>query len=181
MEHLTKAIIDAIKKCSNTRLIAKLSSVGYTEEQLDVMDREALLQARAICVAEGKDKTLDPVKPLVPHGYDIELEHQKLEFEKSKFEAQQASQVKGHQIKLQMIQVEIEAQEKLKLAEIEALEKAKQAELIIKERKYAADREEKDSVVARAKRYGDTIKASLTVIQPSPIIRHLFEQKMCHS
>ena len=158
MGHLTKAQIDAIKKCSNTRLIAKLLSVGYTEEQLDAMDREALLQAWATCVAEGKDKTFDPVKPLVPLGYDIELERQKLEFEKSKFEAQQASQVKEHQMKLQMKQMEIEAQEKLK-----------QAELIIKERKYAADREEKDSVIARAKRYGDAIKASLTVMGPEPL------------
>jgi len=107
MEHLTKAQIDAIKKCSNTRLIAKLSIVGYTEEQLDVMDREALLQAWATCVAEGKDKPLDPVKPLVPLGYHIELERQKVEFEKSKFEAQQASQVKEHQMKLQMKQMEI--------------------------------------------------------------------------
>ena len=50
MEHLAKAQIVAIKKCSNTRLIAKLLSVGYTEEQLDVMDREALLQAWATSV-----------------------------------------------------------------------------------------------------------------------------------
>ena len=77
-------------------------------------------------------------------------------------------------MKLQIKQMEIEAQEKLKLAEIEALEKAKQAELIMKEQKYAADREEKDSVVARAKRYGDAIKASLTVMGPEPLDVVLF-------
>ena len=47
MKRLTKAQVELVKKLSTARLICKLTSVGYTDEELDVMDREALCQARS--------------------------------------------------------------------------------------------------------------------------------------
>ena len=137
MERLTKAQVELVKKLSTARLISKLTSVGYTDEELDAMDREALLQAWATCRADGKDKSPASVNL----GYDVELERQKLEFEKLKFKSD---------------------------------EKLKKAELKLREQKYAAEREERDSVVSRAKRYGDAIKASLTVMGPEPLEDVLF-------
>ena len=53
MERLTKTQVEAIKKLNTARLITKLAQVGYSEEELDTMDREALMGAWAICVADG--------------------------------------------------------------------------------------------------------------------------------
>jgi len=155
MERLTKAQVELVKKLSTARLISKLTSVGYTDEELDIMDREALLQAWATCIAEGKDKPPASVNL----GYDVKLERQKLEFEKLKFE-------KDHELE----KLKIES-EKLK---VESDEKLKKAELKLREQKYAAEREKRDSVVSRAKRYGDAIKASLTVMGPEPLEDVLF-------
>ena len=139
MESLTKTQVDAIKKLNTARLITKLAQVGYSEEELDTMDREALMGAWATCVADGKDKPAAPSNPST--GYDVELERQKLEFEMRKFEAEQ---------------------------------KMKKAELQMLQQKYAAECEEKDSVVMRAKRYGDAIKASVTVMGSEPLDVVLF-------
>ena len=139
MERLTKTQVEAIKKLNTARLITKLAQVGYSEEELDTMDREALMGAWATCVADGKDKPAAPSTPST--GYDVELERQKLEFEMRKFEAEQ---------------------------------KMKKAELQMLQQKYAAECEEKDSVVMRAKRYGDAIKASVTVMGSEPLDVVLF-------
>lgn len=87
MESLTKTQVEAIKKLNTARLITKLAQVGYSEEELDTMDREALMGAWATCVADGKDKPAAPSAPTI--GYDVELERQKLEFEMRKFETEQ--------------------------------------------------------------------------------------------
>ena len=52
----------------------------------------------------------------------------------------------------------------MKLAEIESNEKLKKAELQMLHQKYAAECEEKYFVVMRARRYGDAIKAYVTVM-----------------
>ena len=119
MERLTKTQVEAIKKLNMARLITKLAQVGYSEEELDTMDREALMGAWATCVADGKDKPAAPSAPTI--GYGVELERQKLEFEMRKFESEQ----------------------KMKLVEIESNEKLKKAELQMLQQKYAAECEEK--------------------------------------
>ena len=77
--------VQAIKKLGTSRLISKLLSVGYTEEALDAMSRDAMLQAWAVCVASGKDKPAF-ASPAVT-GYDVELEREKFDFERRKFDA----------------------------------------------------------------------------------------------
>jgi len=82
MERLTKAQVVLVKKLSTIRLISKLTSVGYTDKELDAMNREPLLQAWATCIADGKDKPPESVNlPPIPLGYDVELVRQKLELE----------------------------------------------------------------------------------------------------
>jgi len=161
MERLDTAQIQAIKKLSTSRLVSKLSRVGYTEEEIDVMDRDAMLATWAECVANGKDKPETVTLPTV--GYDVQLEREKLEFEKQKLEVQR-------QLKMR----EIEAQEKLKQAEIESQEKLKHAELKQREEKLAAARAEKESVVNLAKRYGDAMKASVKPMGPEMLDVVLF-------
>jgi len=87
MERLTKAQGEAIKKLNTSRLITKLAQVGYSVEELDTMDGEALMGAWATCVADGKDKPA--ALSAITTGYDVELERQKLEFEMRKFETEQ--------------------------------------------------------------------------------------------
>lgn len=86
MEKLTKQQKELVSKMGQTRLVTKLRDVGYSEEDLDSMDRPAMLNAWAECVAAGQDKPKIAVQTL---GYDVELEREKLAFEMRRFEAQE--------------------------------------------------------------------------------------------
>jgi hypothetical protein len=88
MEKLSKPQRELISKMGQTRLVTKLRDAGYSEEDLDVMDRPAMLNARAECVAAGQDKPKIAVQTV---GYDVELEREKLAFEMRRFEAQDKS------------------------------------------------------------------------------------------
>ena len=147
MESLTEGQIESIKKLSTARL-SKLITVGYSEDTLEDMDRNTMLQAWAACVAAGKDKpaaaaVTAAVTPTLV-AYDVDFEREKLKFEMSKFETERG----------------------LKQAEIESNEKIKLAELKIQEQKLASKQEEKKSIVILAKRYGEAIKASVTPMGP---------------
>jgi len=83
------------KKLKYFPLGEQVISVGYTEEEIDVMDRDAMLATWV----EWKDKPETVTLPTV--GYDVQLEREK--------QAQ-------HELKMH----ETESQEKLKRAEIEA-------------------------------------------------------------
>jgi len=155
MEVLSKEI-SAIRKISSARLITKLLQSGVEEETVDAMDREALVAAWAECVASGKD-TETPAETQEPHDslYEMEcfmLEQKKLAFEQQKFEAEHA----------------------LRLKELESQERLKQAELKLLELKHASEQKERDSVVMRAKRYGEALKASLAPMGPDAINVVLF-------
>lgn len=190
MEKLSKAQKELVSKMGQTRLVTKLTEAGYTEDVLDSMDRTAMLNAWAECVASGQDK---PKAPSYSLGYDVDLERQKLAFEIRRFEAQEKSRADevetreiARQVELARIEqefvnakklkrMEIESQEKqkeaelkllsenqeLKRMELESNEKQKNAELKLMFEKHALKREERDNVVNRAKRYGDAIRTSL--------------------
>jgi len=80
MDRLDQAQVQAIKKLSTSRLISKLSQVGYTEDELYSMNRDNMLEKWATCVASGTDKPV-VTNPSVT-GYDAALEREKLDFEK---------------------------------------------------------------------------------------------------
>ena len=85
MDQLDQEQVQAIKKLGTSRLISKLLSVGYTEEALNAMSRDAMLQACAVCAATGKDIP-ESASPAVT-GYDVELEREKFDYERRKFDA----------------------------------------------------------------------------------------------
>ena len=51
---LTAKEIEFIHKMSTARLIRKLTDIGVTEEQLQLMDRDDLVRAWTSAVAEGR-------------------------------------------------------------------------------------------------------------------------------
>ena len=83
----------AVKKTSSQRLCARLSKVGYSEETLEVMNRDELLEAWAKVVIEGADGQMegasrDTGKTFAPpFGYDPDLERMRIQLEQQRFEA----------------------------------------------------------------------------------------------
>ena len=89
MEKLSKEQRDLVKKMKMTTLAAKLGRAGMSEEQIEVMDREALMEAWAHVVADGRgDSGTVTVSPAAV-GYDVGLERERLAFEMSKFEEEE--------------------------------------------------------------------------------------------
>jgi len=82
MERLATAQVQAIKKLSTSCLVSKLSRVGYTDEEIDVMDRDTMLATWAEYVADAKDKRETGTASTT--GYDVQLDRELLEFEKQK-------------------------------------------------------------------------------------------------
>jgi len=83
MERLDLAQAQAIKKLSTPRLVGKLIRVGYSDEASEAMDRDAMLAAWAVCVADGKDKPEQWTQaPVI--GYGVKLERKRLEIEERK-------------------------------------------------------------------------------------------------
>jgi hypothetical protein len=72
---------------TTVRLSHKLISAGMTEDEVEKLDRQGLMNEWAEMVATGKDKPL--VTPTTVTGYDPSLERIRLAFEKMKFEVEQ--------------------------------------------------------------------------------------------
>jgi len=89
---LTQSHIESIKKLGIARVISKLLNVGYSEEELEPLDRSALVELWGKCVAAGEDQPVAGPVASHPMGYDVVLQRQKLQFEMRKFEAQQLAQ-----------------------------------------------------------------------------------------
>jgi len=71
MERLSKAAQENIRKMSTVRLQLNLLRVGEDEQAVAAMDRQQLLAAWAMLVADGRDKPEEPVMAeRVPAGYD---------------------------------------------------------------------------------------------------------------
>ncbi len=164
MEKLTDSQQLALKKTATERLQARLMKLGWEEEKVFTMDRDALLATWAGLIVQGKDKPpAEPVVvgPLKTLGYDPELEKRRLEFEMRKYEEEM-------QLRIQ----ELERNEKIRLEELAV----KKAELRLREDRDKAEAKHKaaefakqDSAVARAKLYGDCIKNTMTRMPNDPI------------
>ena len=87
MDKLTKQQQDAVKRTSTDRLRLNLLRLGYDEDEVCALDREALLAAWAEVVAAGKDKprTGAAAEGGVSAGYDVQFERERLAFERQKF------------------------------------------------------------------------------------------------
>ena len=185
MERLDPKQLESVKKMSQVRLLLKLSQAGYPEEQLEKMERQDLLNLWAECILAGKDVT-PPVAAATPTaslGYDVELEREKLQLETRRFEAQEKARVEeisrlgkiraaDEKIRLD----EIARQDKMRAEDIdreikwreEEARRRQEADLKTAERE-SEKRDERESAVNRAKRFGDAIKASLFQMGHDPM------------
>ena len=85
MEKLNTTKQGEIQKLSKVRLTSKLTQAGVTLEQLETMDRSAMLEAWVEIVAGGKEQVVGAKTASL--GYDIDLERQQFELEKNEMSA----------------------------------------------------------------------------------------------
>jgi len=88
LEKLDKTKQAEIKKLSDKRVVSKLTQAGCLSEELDDMDRQAMIERWAEIFYAVTEV---PAKPMVPPlGYDIEFEKMKYEFQMKQWEADRA-------------------------------------------------------------------------------------------
>ena len=110
---LTAKEIEIIHKMPTARLLRKLSDIGVSDEQLELMERDDLVRAWTSAVADGRDKpvlktTGDQPRPII---MDPIIAEKQLEFERYKLD---------QEIKLRQQQIETE---RLRQQELQQLEK----------------------------------------------------------
>ena len=72
---------------SDARLISKLTQAGYSSEQIETMNREALMIMWAEAIVAGKEANAAAAHSKV--GYDPELEKQRLAWEIKRFDEEE--------------------------------------------------------------------------------------------
>ena len=125
--------IESIHKMSTARLIRKLSDIGLTDEQLDLMERDELLHTWVSAVAEGRDKPVPKLMGDQPRAVimDPEIAQKQLEFERYKldqemqFRQQQLQQ--QQQLETTRLQMQLQQQQQF---EAEKLLWQKEQELL---------------------------------------------------
>jgi colicin import membrane protein len=85
MEKLSEEQRRVISKMNPTALAVKLSRSGVSDDALQHMSREEMLNAWALAVAEGRDKPKEEVFAAAV-GYDAEVEKLRLQFEMRRWE-----------------------------------------------------------------------------------------------
>jgi len=85
---LTASEIENIHKMPTARLTRKLAELGFTDEQLDLMDRKELIHTWSTAVADGGDKSVSKLTAEQPRALmlDPTIAEKQLEFERFKFE-----------------------------------------------------------------------------------------------
>ena len=92
---LTSKEMENIQKMPTARIIRKLSDIGFTEEQLELMEREDLLRAWISVVSEGRDIPVPSGEPPRAIILDPTIAEKQLEFER--FRLQQEMQFRQQQ------------------------------------------------------------------------------------
>ena len=87
-EKLNAKELENLKKLSDIRLASNLAKAGVSQDELDTMDRSAMLNRWAKFVAAGAGKTATAAAIVAPVTYNEEIEKEKLALEKFKLEAQ---------------------------------------------------------------------------------------------
>jgi hypothetical protein len=88
MESLDPKEREKLKKLPDARLTGYLVKAGISLEELETMDRTAMLERWAKFVAAGVTGGAAGGATQVPVAVDLNLERERLAFEKAKFEAQ---------------------------------------------------------------------------------------------
>ena len=84
-------------KTSDMRIWSKLTQSGVNTEEIEAMDRSALLNAMANLVLAGKEGAPAAVRKLLTVGYDAELERQRFEWQKAEKEKERKEREKERQ------------------------------------------------------------------------------------
>ena len=157
MEKLSEAKRGEVKKMSDTRLISHLLKHGVSEEEVEKMKREDLMNAWAEVILAGKEKK--EVK-----GYDPGLERERFEFEKMKHtellkrdDADRA--MRAREIELREIQIRKDEEREEYRRHMDELQMKRSIE----------DRERKDSLVHQLKLFGDAMKGSAFRMTNDPL------------
>jgi len=88
MEKLGPKELENIKKMSDVRLVSNLVKAGLSQDELDTMDRTAMLSRWAELLAAGAGKPAAAAATVAPVNYNVEIERERLALEKLKIEAQ---------------------------------------------------------------------------------------------
>jgi flagellar biosynthesis GTPase FlhF len=198
MDKLDKKQKETVSKMSTARLTAKLALAGVSEEDIETLNREQLLDRWAELLLAGKTVPTESKS-----NFNIELERERLQFEKDKFaaEAEERRLTKEAEAEERRLSRELELWkvEEKKLAreaaaaaawertrldeekierhearEAEA-ERAKQQliqlQLANRLQQEAMEKEKgkNDSVIAVLKQYGEAIRHSITKMADNPI------------
>ena len=92
MEKLPSERRAEVKKMSDVKLAAKLQQAGFTPEQLEPMDRSALMEAWAELILANKDKPPAAAAAIKTGSIDPDVEKQRLllDIERFKWEQEEA-------------------------------------------------------------------------------------------
>ena len=77
MDKLSTKEQENIRKMSDVRLVSSLTKAGVGQDEIDAMDRTAMLNKWAELVATGADKAPAAAAAAAPVVYDIEVERER--------------------------------------------------------------------------------------------------------
>ena len=84
MEKLNAKELENLKKLSDIRLVSNLVKAGLSQDELDTMDRSAMLNRWAELVVAGAGKPATAAAIVAPVTYNVEVEKERLALEKFK-------------------------------------------------------------------------------------------------
>ena len=108
MDKLSEEKQKDIRKMSNERLVMRLIRVGYSDEEIEGLDRPKLMELWAECVATGKDKTPVAAVKKEEGVKDPELEKLRLQMEMMKMQMEREKEDK------EMLRIRMEREDKEK-------------------------------------------------------------------
>jgi hypothetical protein len=112
MDQLGQREQEKIRKMTDTRLVSSLVKAGVNSDEIEAMDRTAMLDRWATIVAAGGDKgNAAGAVGKAAIGYDVEFERERLAFEKEKWEAE--LQERARSAELQALQLQLEKEKLL--------------------------------------------------------------------
>lgn len=162
MEKLSHEQREGIKKMSSAVLAVKLARSGLSDEQLESMDRAALLEAWTKVVSEGREgtKVESVARAKGAVGYDAELERERLSFEIRKFEAEERRRREEMGLERERLDLERARIEKEGKTAEETLQ-LKHMDFNRMEKRDREERERLNSAVYKAKLFGDALKGTM--------------------
>jgi len=171
-----------IKKMSDVRLCSKLTKAGFSPEQLEGMDRTAMMDSWAVVVAKGEDVATATVA-VTPVSYDVDLERRKFDFEVRRYEEsikrgdeekEERKEERRLRAALESKREDEEREERRRRDDIEQKRwdedaALKRAQLKMQEDRDRREREKNESVVSKLRIFGDAIKNSIVKMGNDPL------------